>query len=353
MALKNGIGMKSDDAWSRPAFIAWKSYQRRAEVLAPLLGCPGVRYFPHFFLSSALRPLDYLSELLQTLIYLVRSKPTIAILQAPPLIHAFAAILARNSYVVDIHNTLMQSFWRRVTLTGMFIRHAAALIAHNSEIASVIQAQFPAAKVVTIPDPVEVIGKEWHSRDTREIVIICSFDRDEPISLFLDIIRAHSEFSFTITANIKRLPRRLRRAFEACTNLRLTGFLNRADYHSLLCSSKAAIVLCTLPSVQPCGGVEALASNTPLIVTKSSLTESLFGDWAILVGNNLESLTTAIRSLNDDRKDLRLYREQWNEGVRCGIAELKKVLEDCPDLETLSTAPGGASPRPERIHVGD
>jgi glycosyltransferase involved in cell wall biosynthesis len=99
--------------------------------------------------------------------------------------------------------------------------------------------------------------------------------------------------------------------------------------------------------------VEALASNTPLIVTKSSLTESLFGDWAILVDNNLESLTTAIRSLNDDRKDLRLYREQWNEGVRCGIAELKKVLEDCPDLETLSTAPGGASPRPERIHVGD
>ena len=325
MATEDGIDAK-DGAPSRPAFIAWKEYQRRAEVLAPLLGCSGVCYFPHFFQSKALRPFDYLLELIRTVAYLIRFRPKLVFLQAPPLFSAFGAILFRTPYVVDIHNTLVQSFWSRVPLTKTFLRNAEVLIAHNSEIAAVIQARYPAAKVVTIQDPVEAICNGLRLRDKREILIICSFDRDEPISLILEMIQELPEFAFTITANVRRLPRDLHQAFTACTNLRLTGFLSTDAYHSLLSSCKAAVVLCTMPAVQPSGAVEALASNTPLIVTRSSLTESLFGEWAMLVDNNLESLTVAIRSLNDDRQDLQVYRNRWNDQVFREIAELQKCL---------------------------
>jgi glycosyltransferase involved in cell wall biosynthesis len=81
-----------------------------------------------------------------------------------------------------------------------------------------------------------------------------------------------------------------------------------------------------MSAVQPSGACEALASNTPLILTKSALTEVLFGGWAVLVENNVESLVKAIRSLKDDPLALDAYRRDWNEGVTRGIAELATIL---------------------------
>ena len=89
----------------------------------------------------------------------------------------------------------------------------------------------------------------------------------------------------------------MRVAFEGCANVRLPGFLKESDYQALLCASKAAVVLTTSVAVQPSGACEALASDTPLIVTRTALTRSLFGAWALLVDNTVDSLVAAIRSV--------------------------------------------------------
>jgi glycosyltransferase involved in cell wall biosynthesis len=312
-------------AKARAAFIIWKGYQRRAEVLAPLLGAEA-RFFPHVFRSKFLRPLDYLFEGTLTTAHLVRFRPSFVILQAPPLFPALAAILTRTPYVLDVHNALVQSFWSQLPLSGTLIRRAAALIAHNSEMTTIIKEQFPGSRVFTIADPLQAIGDGVRPRDTRNLLFICSFDYDEPVRLILETAAALPEFTFVITADLKRLPKDLQIAFAACANVRLTGFLSTDAYDSVLCSSRAAVVLTTMPAVQPSGACEALSSNTPLVLTRTSLTESLFGDWAVLVDNNIESLVTAIRSLNDDPLDLNVYRSQWNQRVMRGIAELEEFL---------------------------
>jgi glycosyltransferase involved in cell wall biosynthesis len=310
---------------TRAVFIIWKGYQRRAEVLAPLLGSEA-RFFPHVFRSKFLRPLDYFFKLILTTVYLVRFKPSFVILQAPPPFPALAAILTRTPYVLDVHNALLQHFWSKLPLNGTFIRRAAALIAHNSEIGTIIKEQFPSSRVFTIADPLQVIGDGTRSRDTRNILFICSFGYDEPVRLILDTALALPEFTFTLTADVQKLSSDLQMAFAACANVRLTGFLCTDAYHSVLCSSKAAVVLTTMPAVQPSGACEALSSNTPLVLTRTSLTESLFGGWAVLVDNSIESLVTAIRSLNDDPLNLNVYRSQWNQGVMRGIVELEEFL---------------------------
>jgi glycosyltransferase involved in cell wall biosynthesis len=335
-------------AEARPAFIVWLGYQRRSEVLAPLFGAEA-RFFPHVFRPKLLRPLDYLIKLILTLAYLLRFRPSYVIIQAPPLFPALPAILTRTPYVLDVHNALIQSFWSKIPFNGTFIRHAAALIAHNCEIGSTIRQHFPNSKVFTIADPVPVIGDDAQPRDTRHILLICSFHRDEPISLILDTVRALPDFTFTITADIQRLPRDLQVAFAACVNVRLTGFLSTDAYHSVLCSSKAAVVLTTMPAVQPSGACEALSSNTPLVLTRTRLTESLFGGWAVLVDNRIDSLVPALRSLSDQRPDLKAYRGQWNHGVMGGIAALRAFLavtgvktnvsRPCKPPRTLSNGP--------------
>ena len=307
----------------RRAFIVWLQYQRRTEVLAPLLHSE-VRYFPHVFRSRALRPLDYLFKLILSIFHFVRRRPGMVFVQVPPVFPALAAVLTKTPYIMDVHNGLIQGIWSRIPLTGALTRGASALIAHNPEIAGLIKKRFPSSRVFTISDPVQVIDSGSRKRDGY--LFICSFGVDEPVRLILDTVRALPECSFTITGNPQRLSRDVRTAFARCGNARLPGFLPTCDYHSLLCSSKAAVVLTTRSAVQPSGACEALASNTPLILTRTDLTESLFGAWALLVDNSVDSLVTAIRSVKDDLLDLTDYRCHWNRGVEDGVAELEGFL---------------------------
>ena len=95
----------------------------------------------------------------------------------------------------------------------------------------------------------------------------------------------------------------------------------------LLTSSQAAVVLSTMPSVQPSGAVEALSSDTPLVVTRTTLTEVLFGEWAVLCDNSLDSVITAIQSIGGEALDLTEYRSRWNENVANGVAVLKQLVQ--------------------------
>ena len=87
------------------------------------------------------------------------------------------------------------------------------------------------------------------------------------------------------------------------------------------------MVLTTSDATQPSGACEALSSNTQLIISRTSLTEKLFGEWAVLVENNSEAISQAIRSLSAQELDLAPYREKWNRSVKQEIARLSKFIE--------------------------
>ena len=315
--------MLTKTAPRKRVFIIWLGYQRRAEVLAPLFDAE-TRFFPHTFRSKILRPLDYLLKLFLTVLYFLRRRPQMAFIQVPTAFPAIAAILTNTPYVMDVHNLLVQSAWSQIPLTDALVGRAAALIAHNSEIAPVISERFPRSKVFTIADPIAVI--ESRGRDRSGYLFICSLHDDEPVRLILDTVKALPEYSFTITGSPQRLSRDLRMDFEHCSNVRLPGFLPTRDYHSLLCSSNAAIVLTTRTAVQPSGACEALASNTPLILTKTDLSESQFGAWALLIDNSLDSLVRAIHSVKSAPLDLSKHRYRWNREVEGGVKELESFL---------------------------
>ena len=310
----------------RRAFLVWIRYQRRAEVLAPLLGAD-LRFSPNIFARRWFRPADYLLKLLTTTVFLLRNRPQVAILQAPPVFSAFAAIATRTPYIIDAHNALVQSFWSSVPFTNFLVKRAAALIAHNDEINSVIRARFPESKVFVIPDPIVAIGDGKAKRDPKKILFICSFGRDEPVGLIPSIARALPDLSFIVTGKPDKLPDGVRARLQSCPNVTLPGYLATAEYHALLCSSAVAVVLTTMPAVQPSGACEALSSNTPLVVSRSRLTEAMFGEWAELSDNTVESLAEAIRSVSRQDLDLAGHRGRWNSNVAMRIAELDAFVD--------------------------
>ena len=309
------------------SFIVWKSYQRRVEVLAPLLNAEA-KFISHLFSNRYLRPIDYLLKLLATIYHIFRYKPDLIIAQAPPLFSAIPATLRKVPYVIDAHNGVFQGMWGRLPLSKYLIENARAVIVHNSEILQLAKKLYPSVKFFNIPDPIERIPPASEERLEKQILIVCSFDSDEPIDVIIDLIQELTDFNFTITADIKKVSVEQRIRFLKCSNISWTGFLPTKEYQTILSSSLAALVLTSRDSTQPSGACEALSSDTQLIISQSTLTQKLFGKWAILVDNSVESIARAIRSLESNSVDLSLHRSAWNMSVQQEVLKLNKYIEN-------------------------
>lgn len=305
-------------------YSVWRTYQRRAETLAPRLSAT-LLYFPHFFHSRWLRPLDYFIHFLSMIRLLSASRPSIVFVQSPPVHAALAPLVLRIPYVIDAHNTVFQAFWGRLPLSDWILRKARAVIVHNEEIESLARQRLPVSQLFTIPDPIAPI--RWPvSREAKRVLFVCSFDPGEPVELIAEIVESLNDYQFYITADTKKLSRSERARFRTLSNLTLTGFLSTEAYQRLLCSSTAAVVLEESESQQPSGACEAMSSDTPLVLSCSTLTRKLFGDWAWLVENRAEQVTGAIRKAAVQRLDLTSQRERWNATVDAGLAELLKKV---------------------------
>jgi glycosyltransferase involved in cell wall biosynthesis len=312
-------------------FIVWKKYQRRAEVLAPQLKSR-VLFIPHIFRRKWLRPIDYLYKLLVGCYVGLKTRPGLMVFQAPPLYSAFTALGLGIPYVVDAHNPVFQNVggkiaWGKLPLSGFLIRNARAVIVHNHGILKLARESYPDVTFFNIPDPLEAISGFPIERLRNQILVICSFDPDEPVEVFLESIAKLPYYNFIVTADVLKLPSELQAQFRNLPNVRLTGFLPIEEYHALLCSSLAALVLTSQDLIQPSGACEALSSNTQLIISHTALIQELFGEWAILVENTPSSIVNAIQGLKPKQLDLSDYRDSWNRSVDQAIDQMHDFIQ--------------------------
>lgn len=311
-------------------FIIWKKYQRRPEVLAPLINCQSI-FIPHLFRSKYLRPLDYLIKLGLSVKEILKNKPSFVVAQCPPTYSVIPALITGIPYIIDAHNPLFQvEMWQKIPLAKYLIQNAQAIIVHNSEMAQIVEKLYPSVRLFTITDPIEFISTD-RKREIKEkqILVIASFDPwDEPVELLIEVMKELRDYNFIVTADINKVSAEIGQELQKLKNVCLTGFLPVKEYHSVLCSSLAALVLTTSEATQPSGACEALSSDTQLIVSKTSLTSNLFGKWAILVENSQESIVKAIKSLSCEKLDLLAYRQQWNNLVEKEIAELVEYINN-------------------------
>ncbi|MEL6441214.1 MAG: glycosyltransferase [Cyanobacteria bacterium J06621_8] len=319
---------KKSSRSTRGLFIVWKNYQRRPEVLASLLNCR-LKFMPHLFRPKYLRPLDYLLKFLANFRDILTKKPTYIIAQCPPTYSALPALITKTPYVIDAHNPLFQvEMWQKLPLAQTILRNATAVIVHNAEMSQLVRDLYPKARLFTISDPIKQITPSAAvQRIPKQILVIASFDPwDEPVELLIETMEQLREYSFIITADINKLPDSTATRLQQLDNVRLTGFLSVEEYHQVLCTSLGALVLTTSDATQPSGACEALSSDTQLVISRTSLTEKLFGEWAVLVDNNSESITRAIRSLSVQELDLGANRDRWNNQVRTEIEKLRSYI---------------------------
>lgn len=311
-------------------FLVWKQYQRRPEVLASLLNSE-LKFIAHLFRSRYLRPIDYLIKLLVSVREILNKKPDFVVVQCPPTYSALPALITNKPYIIDAHNPLFQvEMWQTLPLSQTIVKNALAIIVHNAEMFQLVRKTYPSTKLFTISDPIRQISfAEPPQRQAKQILVIASFDPwDEPVDLLIDTITKLTEYQFIITADITKLDPETAASLQKLANVSLTGFLATEEYHRVLCTSLAALVLTTSDATQPSGACEALSSDTQLVISDTSLTKKLFGEWAVLVNNSSDLIGNAIRSLSVQELDLSSYRHQWNISVELETSRLIGFIEE-------------------------
>lgn len=311
-------------------FLVWKKYQRRPEVLAPLVNCE-LKFIPHLFRSKYLRPLDYLIKLIVSIKDILTKNPDFVIAQCPPTFSALPAWLTKTPYIIDAHNPLFQvQMWQNLPLSKTLLQNALGIIVHNSEMYQLVNKISPDSQLYTISDPiVPIVPNQPQTRQANQILVIASFDPwDEPVDLLIDTMTELAEYQFVITADVSKLAPKTAARLKQLDNINLTGFLAIEEYHRVLCSSLASLVLTTSNATQPSGACEALSSDTQLVISKTSLTQKMFGDWAVLVDNSVEAIATAIRGLSVQNLDLSSNRQQWNTALQEEVERLMKTITE-------------------------
>ena len=316
---------------NKATFLVWKKYQRRAEVLTPLLNAE-VLFLPHLFRRKVFRPVDYFLKALYSVYHLIVKQPKITYVQSPPLYCCIPAFFMRKPYIIDAHNSVFQNLgskfsWGDLPLSKLFVNGSKALIVHNHRVLELAQSKYPDQKIFNIPDPLCFIKSHKNKRIKNQVFVISSFDPDEPTEILIESISKLPDYNFIITADPIKLPVHLQQKLRSMQNIKLTGFLEKKDYHSMICKSNAVLVLTNYDLIQPSGACEALSSDTQLIIRKTPLIAELFGEWAILVDNSSQSIVEAIINLKMKELDLTLFRDKWNKQVEMELERLIKFTQ--------------------------
>jgi glycosyltransferase involved in cell wall biosynthesis len=143
---------------------------------------------------------------------------------------------------------------------------------------------------------------------SRNMTLVSTFTRDEPIELFFKAAALLPEINFHVTGNYRRADARTLDSKPA--NVRLTGFLPDADYVGLLLASDAVISLTTLDHTMQRGAYEGVYLGRPVITSNFDLLRRHFCKGTVHVDNTVDDIVAGVRRMSSDLSRFRVEIEE-------------------------------------------
>jgi hypothetical protein len=158
-----------------------------------------------------------------------------------------------------------------------------------------------------LPDPLpEVVAPEKEQGDY--VIMITSFADDEPIDLYLDVIRKNPDINFVMTGHC---PAEIKKTASGMPNLSLPGFLPRSDYIKLLGNSLCAVCMTTSSDTLQCGIYETIVLSVDAIANNSEVNKSCFGDSIHYSDLSADSLSMSLAELPGIKNRLMRSRDAF------------------------------------------
>lgn len=304
------------------AFISWAPYCSRSDNIARELG--GVSYMVYFSVFGSTYwtiALKYACQAVETLYLLFRDRPRCVICMSPPVfallpVFVYCALMPGRGYVIDYHTAAfsMRIYRRLFFLQRFFARLAILNLLTNSHLGSIVASW--GGRVLLVSD-VRVCYPRVEAFTGRapgfNVAFVSRYSPTEPLDLVYEAARRlqTEQVHIFVTGDLRDAPPE---AIEnRPDNVTLTGFLSDEAYAGLLRDSDAVMCLCTNDNTMQRGAYEAMALETPLLLSDWKLLRETFSAGAVYVENSVGGICAGIRTL---QADLPAYQH--------GIRELKQ-----------------------------
>jgi glycosyltransferase involved in cell wall biosynthesis len=251
-----------------------------------------------------------------------REKPDVIFFQNPSIVLALLIAtlkflrLTRARTVGDFHNAGVFPPYGRFLLP-FIVRSTDITIVSNSNLATEITAL--GGTCIAIPDPVPTLH---YSANTSalgqcfEVLFICSWAPDEPITAVLDAAKAlQNETQIRIAITGRAALQRSGWTEPLPANVELTGFLSDPEFEKRLANASLILDLTTREDCMVCGAYEAVSAGVPMILSNNAPTRAYFRLGALYTDNSANDIARLISEA------VKIYPE-LAEGVR----QLRKEL---------------------------
>ncbi|TGU72336.1 hypothetical protein E4633_08460 [Geomonas terrae] len=308
-------------------FLKWFPYDKRNETIAAALGAEC-----HFICSLKKRtpwnaPIRYLLQTFKTLLLLWRKRPGTILVTNPPVFAAATVALHcaifGGRFIMDSHSGALAERWRLFQGLHRLVARRAALVVITNETFQAVYRGW-GAQTRIISDIVMNIpcGKPTALRDGFHVMVICSFDPDEPVAEILAAAAGLPEVSFLVTGNFGRLAPEL--IGSSTPNVTFTGFLPDDEYFALLHACQAVMVLVDTEDTMQQGAYEAVSVQKPMLLSDWRVLRESYPSGAVFVANEPDAIRAGVLHLIEQYDEYlagaeRIYRERvavWEENCR-------------------------------------
>lgn len=286
----------------RVTYISWaESCSRSDHTARELDGRSHMIYLPQFGSRASTILFKYLGQWAWTARVLRAERPDAVFVMTPPVFAALPAFWyawRRGARVVlDAHTAaFLHPRWRRLQwLQRLLCRSASTTIVHNEHLADTVRGMGAHATLVRdVPIVFERIER-FAKPDNFTVVVVCSFNDDEPIAAVVEAARRLPDVRFFMTGNPRHMAPEL--AASLPTNLSLTGFLSVPAYGGLLTAADVVMSLTTRDHTMLRGAYEGIYQGTPVIVSDWPLLRAAFDSGAEHVDNSAQGIVTAVQAI--------------------------------------------------------
>jgi hypothetical protein len=266
-------------------------------------------YFERFGSNPLTIPLKYLWQAVATIRLIRRERAAVAFVMTPPVFAGVTLMLYSLvwplRYVVDVHTAaLLMPRWRHWQwLQALVCRRAMTTLITNDRLAAIVK-RCDGHTTLVRDVPVQYpCSNTFAQMNQFTVAVICSFNYDEPIDEIFKAATELPEVQFLFTGDHSALS--ADRKAGCSGNVRFTGFLENADYGSLLTHSHAVMSLTTRDHTMLRGAYEAIYVGTPVVISGWPILREAFDTGAVHVESNAADIVRGIRVLRDDLPRLR------------------------------------------------
>jgi len=199
--------------------------------------------------------------------------------------------------VIDAHTgAFLDPRWKRLLfLHKWFSKAARTTIVTNEYMFDVLRGWHCNAMIVRDVPVRFAQPAETQLEAGRNMTLVATFTRDEPIELFFQAAALLPEVRFHVTGDYRRAPPRILAAKPP--NIHLTGFLSNEEYVGLLLASDAVLALTTMDHTMQRAAYEAMYLGRPVVTSNFDLLRRHFRKGSVHVDNRVEDIVAGVRRM--------------------------------------------------------